>query len=197
MHTSRPVDSTPHRVRAMSTGVADGPPFNGKQATSMRSIVQGTPAKSTAQITPGKSPAYGTPGKKSPGHTTPAKSPKVTKTTDKSSQAQVTPSKSHLLSVEKGQRKGSTASAVGGGRYESVALLSESLLARTMSLNGPPSVVDGAGPPSQANGGSTLVNNEGYSTWDDRDVDDIALEMITDIGEDTGDEEVSSDSAPL
>lgn len=97
--------------------------------------------------------------------------------------------------MEKGQRKGS-ASVVGGGRHESVALLSESLLARTMSLNGPASVVNGSGPLSQVNGASTLVNNDGYP-WDDRDADDVTLEMITDVGEDTGDEEVSSDSAPL
>ncbi|KAH0828736.1 hypothetical protein J3R83DRAFT_3157 [Lanmaoa asiatica] len=118
-----------------------------------------------------------------------AKSPKITKTPERSPQSQLTPSKSHLLSVEKGQRKGSAASVVGGGRHESVAPLSESLLARTMSLNGPASVANGSGPLSQVNGASTLVNaNEGYP-WDDRDADDITLEMITDVGEDTGDEE--------
>lgn len=190
-------ENTPSRVRAMSTSVASGVPFNVKHATPTRTNVQGTPAKSPAQTTPGRSPAHGTPAK-SPGQVTPAKSPKITKTPERSPQAQLTPSKPHLLPVEKGQRKGSIASVVGGGRHESVALLSESLLVRTMNLNGPASVVNGSGPLSQVNGGaSTLVNaNEGYP-WDDRDADDITLEMITDIGEETGDEEVSSFSSPL
>lgn len=189
-------ESTPSRVRAraMSTDVASGVPSNVKHVTPARTNVRGTAAKSPPQTTPGKSPAHGTPVK-SPGQANPAKSPKITKTPEKSPQAQLTPSKSHLLSVEKGQRKGSTASVVGGGRHESVAILSESLLARTMSLNGPASVVNGSGPLSQVNGASTLVNaNEGYP-WDERDADDITLEMITDIGEEAGDEEVSPSSA--
>ena len=146
-----------------------------------------TPVKSATQTTPGKSPgAHGTPVK-SPGHATPAKSPKVTRTPDRSPHAQITPSKSHLLLVDKG-RKGSATSVVGASKHESVAVLSESVLARTASLNGPPSVANGSAPHSQVNGASTLVNNDGYP-WDDRD--DITLEMITDVGEDTGDEEVS------
>lgn len=197
MHTSRSMggESTPSRVRTTSTSVTGGVPSNVKQATPSRTNVQGTPAKSPPQMTPGKSPAHRTPGK-SPGSANPAKSPKITKTPEKSPhQAQLTPSKSHLLSVEKGQRKGSTAS-IGGGRHEHVAVLFESLLARTMSLTGPASVVNGSGPLSQVNGASTLVNaNEGYH-WDDRDADDITLEMITDIGEEAGDEEVSSSSGP-
>jgi len=188
-------ESTPTRSRAMSTGVASGVPFNVKQATPARNNPQGTPAKSPAQTTPGKSPARGTPGK-SPGQaiSTPAKSPKITKTPERSPQTQLTPSKPHLLSVEKGRRKGSVASVVGGGRHETVALLSESLLARTMSLNGSASVANGSGPLSQVNGASTLVNADGGYPWDDQDVDDVTLEMITDVGEDIGDEEVSSSS---
>ncbi|KAG8221468.1 hypothetical protein J3R82DRAFT_1675 [Butyriboletus roseoflavus] len=181
-------ENTSSRVRAMSTSIASGVPFNVKQATPARTKVQGMPAKSPAQTTPGKSPARGTP-RKSTGQVTPAKSPKITKTPERSPQAQLTPPKLHLLPVEKGQRKGSTASVVGGVRHESVALLSESLLARTMSLNGPPSVVNGSGPLSQVNGASTLVNANEDHPWDDRDVDDITLEMITDIGEEIGDEE--------
>lgn len=177
----------------MSTGVTSGVPFNPKQATPARNNVRGTPAKSPQQTTPAKSPANGTPAK-SPGQVTPAKSPKITKTPEKSPQAQLTPSKSQLLSVEKGQRKGSITSIVGGSRHGDVAVLSESLLARTMSLNGPASVANGSGPLSQANGASTLVNADGYR-WDDRDIDDVTLEMITDVGEDTGDEEVSLRSA--
>ena len=187
-------ETTPSRVRAMSTGVAGGVPFNVKQVTPARN--NGTPAKSPAHTTPGKSPAHRTPGQ-SPGQGTPARSPKITKTPERSPHAQLTPSKSHLLTVEKGKRKGSVASVVGGGRHESMAPLSESLLARTMSLNGPASVANGSGPLSQVNGASTLVNADGGYPWDDRDADDITLEMITDVGEDTGDEEVSLSSAPL
>jgi hypothetical protein len=186
-------ESTPSRVRAMSTGVTRAVPFNVKQVTPARNNAQGTPAKSPAHTTPGKSPAHGTPGK-SPGQGTPARSPKITRTPERSPQAQLTPSKPHLLSAEKGKRTGSV---VGGGRHESVTLLSESLLARTMSLNGPASVANGSGPLSQVNGTSTLVNADGGYPWDDRDADDITLEMITDVGEDIGDEEVSSSSAPL
>lgn len=182
--------NTPSRARAMSTGVTSGLPFNVKQATPARNIAQGTPAKSPAQTTPGKPLAHGTPGK-SPGQATPAKSPKITKTPERSPQTQLTPSKSHLLPVEKGQRKGSVTSVVGGGRHETVALLSESLLARTMGLNGPASIANGSGPLSQVNGASTLVDADGGYSWDDRDADDVTLEMITDVGEETGDEEVS------
>ena len=78
-----------------------------------------------------------------------------------------------------------------------MAPLSESLLARTTSINGPASVANGSGPLSQVNGASTLVNADGDYPWDDRDADDITLEMITDVGEDIGDEEVSLSSAPL
>lgn len=190
-------ESTPTRSRAMSTGVASSVPFNAKQATPARNIPQGTPARPPAQTTPGKSPAHGTPGK-SPGQAigTSAKSPKITRTPERSPQTQLTPSKSHLLSVEKGRRKGSVASVAGGGRHETAAPLSESLLARTMSLNDSASVANGSGPLSQVNGASTLVNANGSYPWDDRDVDDVTLEMITDVGEDTGDEEVSSSSFP-
>ena len=68
--------------------------------------------------------------------------------------------------------------------------MSESLLARTANLNGTVSVANGSGPLSQVNGASTLVNADGGYRWDDHDTDDITLEMITDVGEDTGDEEV-------
>lgn len=189
IHKSVSMEDTPSRSRAMSTGVAGSVPFNVRQVPSARNNVQGTPAKTTAQTTPGKSPAHGTPGK-SPGYGTPAKSPKVSRTPERSPQAQITPSKSHLRPVEKGQRKNSATSVIGGGRHEPVALLSESLLTRTTTVNSPPSVVNGSGPLSLANGASTLVNNDGYP-WDDRDADDITLEMITDVGEGTGDEEVS------
>ncbi|KAF8552802.1 hypothetical protein OG21DRAFT_1415436 [Imleria badia] len=58
-----------------------------------------------------------------------------------------------------------------------------------MSLNGPASVANGSGPLSLANGASTLVNADGGYHWDDRDADDVTLEMITDVGEEAGDEE--------
>ncbi|KAN0082483.1 hypothetical protein V8E55_008278 [Tylopilus felleus] len=98
--------------------------------------------------------------------------------------AQLTPSKFHLLSVEKGQRKGPAASVVGGGRHETGRA---TLLARTGNLNGTASVANGSGPLSQVNGTSTiLVNADGSYRWHDHDADDTTLEMITDVGEDTG-----------
>jgi pyrimidine and pyridine-specific 5'-nucleotidase len=85
----------------------------------------------------------------------------------------------------------SSASVFGGGRRESAALLSESLVARSMSLNGAASIINGSCF-SLANGAPGVVNlNDGGYPWDDRDADDMTLEMVTDVGEGTGDEEVS------
>ncbi|KAF9223100.1 hypothetical protein BS17DRAFT_782382 [Gyrodon lividus] len=182
------INATPPRVRTTSASVADDDVLTSvKQGTPARSNAQGTPARSPARTTPVKSPAQGTPAKSSQQGILP-KSPNFTKTPDKSSQAQLTPSKSPF-SIEKGQRKVSGASVVGRGRRESVALLSESFAARPMSFNGAASVTNGSCF-SLVNGASGVVNlnDDGYP-WDDRDADDMTLEMVTDVGEGTGDEE--------
>ncbi|KAF9233768.1 hypothetical protein BU15DRAFT_90225 [Melanogaster broomeanus] len=162
--------ATPPRVRTTSTSVAAGVSPSVKLGTPVRSSDQGVPSRSLAETTPAKSLAQRTPAK-SP-QATPGKSPDITRTPDKSPGAKLTPYKLHLLSAEKGQRKSSGASVIAGGRRESVALLSESLAARL--ANGPTGVVN--------------LNDEGNS-WDDQDADDMTLEMVTDIGEGTGDEE--------
>ncbi|KAL4063831.1 hypothetical protein J3A83DRAFT_4378489 [Scleroderma citrinum] len=153
--------------RAAIVGTGGASPPVSKQSTPRNPDVLGTPVKSTSQTTPPKSKAQVTPRKSLNG--TPAKSPQNTKTPLKR-----TPSKAILSPADKrqSQRHGSGSSVPAAVNTNGMNVASD-IDARSLSNRAP---------------GAVSLIDDPYP-WNECDEEDMTMEMVTDIGEGSGDEE--------